>query len=211
MSRTHASPSRRRNFSLPRSRAGQTLIGLLVALAIIAILAAIIIPPIAARHHQKGQALTPTERGYQAACGIYEAQINQAIMMYRQDHNSNPPSLDALKKYGLTDDMIHAPDCVFQYDPATGVAKNAAEGAQGVAGVVNPTSPEQLERGSQASQPAASTPNTSHSIMPPSATPATRGNTGASPGPRRGGSNLPGGLHMPNIGGGMGAGSDSDQ
>jgi competence protein ComGC len=200
---------------IDRAQAGQTLVGLLVVLVIIAILAVIMVPQIAGRHHEKGQPLTPRERGYQAACGIYESQINQSIMMYRQDHNSNPPSLDALKRYGLTDDMIHSPDCVFQYDPQTGIAKNAAEGAQGVGGVVNPTGQEQFRPGQPAqdtSQPAA--PYASHSIAPPGAAqPAGRGALSVGPGPsggRGGGTPLPGGLHLPNMNNGMGGSSSDD-
>jgi hypothetical protein len=163
------------------------------------------VPKIAGRHHEAGQPLTPRERGYQAACGIYEAQINQAIMMYREDHNHNPPSLDALKKYGLTDDMIHAPDCVFQYDPQTGVARNAAEGAQGVGGVVNPTSPEQLGHGTALQTAPAASPDMSHTIAPPGAAMPSRqqGPRGGanSPSSNNGQTPLPGGLHIPNVGG----------
>ncbi|HEX5323516.1 MAG TPA: prepilin-type N-terminal cleavage/methylation domain-containing protein [Capsulimonadaceae bacterium] len=219
MSRSLASQFRPSTFGKQPQQLGQTLIGLLVVIAIIGILAVIMIPKIAGRHHSPGQPLTPRERGYQAACGAYEAQINQAIMMYRDDHNHNPPSLDALKRYGLTDEMIHAPDCVFLYDPQTGIARNAAEGAQGVGGVVNPTSPEQLESGagssSAASQPQSSSPYGAHTIAPPgSMQPRQRGNSMSPPdsGAQAGGqTQLPGGLHMPNVGGGMGGGADLGQ
>lgn len=191
-------------------RAGQTLVGLLVVLVIIAILAAIIFPNIAARHHKAGQPLTPRERGYQAACGIYEAQINQAVMMYKQDNDGrNPPSLEALKPYGVTNDMVNSPDCVFQYDPATGVARNAAEGALGDHGVVNPTSPDQLAQ-PNGSPAGAARPSGPPVIGAPPPQPRTEQNRQRAPG----GSNeiqLPGGLHMPNPNGNMSGYDDNSQ
>lgn len=183
-------------------RAGQTLVGFLVVLVIIGILAAIIVPRVAGRHHQPGQPLTPRERSYQTACGVYEGQINQAIMMYRMDHSEqNPPSLDALSTYGVTNDMIHSPDCIFQYDPSTGIARNAAEGAQGYHGIVNPTSPEQIDQSNGTSPNA---PQPGHG----------RRWQGQQPGGNDNQIQLPGGLHMPNPSGGMGSasgGDDSDQ
>lgn len=194
-----------------QAHSGQTLVGLLVALVIIAILAAILIPGIAARHHKPGQPLTPRERGYQAACGIYEAQINQAIMMYKQDNNNqNPPSLDALKPYGVTDDIIHAPDCVFQYDPSTGVARNEAEGAFGNQGVVNPTSPEQIEQ-TTGSPTGNARPSGPPVIAPYTPQPRTNQSNQNAPAGSNGQIQLPGGLHMPNPSGGMGGDDDSGQ
>ena len=214
MSRFFFPQAPHRSARIPRGQAGQTLVGLLVVIVIIGVLALIMVPQIAGRHHGKGQQLTPRERGYQSACGIYEAQINQSIMMYRQDHNSNPPSLDALKRYGLTDDMIHSPDCVFQYDPQTGIAKNAAEGAQGVGGVVNPTGQEQFRSGQPAQAPApAASGYSSHTIAPPGAAqPAGRGALSVGPGASggKGGTPLPGGLHLPNMNNGMGGDSSDD-
>lgn len=97
-------------------RRGQwSLVGILVALAIILIVAAIYIPKIAARHHQPGQGATPMERANSVGCGVYLSQFSQAVSMYKQDHDGAAPnSFDQLKKYGVTDDMIHADGCSFQ-------------------------------------------------------------------------------------------------
>jgi competence protein ComGC len=111
-------------------RYGQwTLIGLLVTITIIIILAAVYIPRIAARHSAPGEARTPTERAYGAACSIYEGQINQAVMMYKQDNdNQAPQSLDDLKKYGVTDDIVHADGCYFVMNPHSGYVQDVGGG-----------------------------------------------------------------------------------
>lgn len=126
----------------PRSAArryGQwSLIGTVVAIAIILVLAAVYFPKIAARHHQLGQAATPIERGYGVACISYQSQMTQAAEMYKSAHDGTAPtSLDQLKSYGVTDDMIHAPGCAFQLGPG-GVVTDVGHG-QALPGV--PTSP----------------------------------------------------------------------
>jgi competence protein ComGC len=111
------------------SQCGQaTLIGLLIAIAILMILYAIYVPQIAARHSAEGQARTPTERALGAACGAYASQMNDAVVMYKTDNGSPPTSLDQLKKYGVTDDMIHAEGCYYQMDPATGEVRDVGGG-----------------------------------------------------------------------------------
>ena len=114
----------------PARRRGQwSLVGILVALAIVAILAAIYVPRITSRHSQPSQAATPTERGLGVACGEYAAQMNQAVLLYKTDHDDRPPhSLDELKRYGVTDDMIHAEGCSFGMDPATGTVYDTGQG-----------------------------------------------------------------------------------
>lgn len=106
----------------PLKQRGQwSLIGLLLALAIIVTLAAITFPQIASTHSQPGEPRTPIERGYGAACSEYTAQLNQSVQMYKMDHDDHPPrSLEQLKKYGATDDQIHAQGCYFVIDPDSG-------------------------------------------------------------------------------------------
>lgn len=110
-------------------RQGQwSLIGSLVAIAILIALAAYMIPRVAARHSQPGGPATPIERGYGVACTAYESQMNQAASMYKADHDGAPPrTLDDLKKYGVTDEMIHAQGCAFAVD-ATGHVADTGHG-----------------------------------------------------------------------------------
>lgn len=104
-----------------RVRGQWSLIGLLLALAIVMILAAIYMPQVASVHSKPGQPRTPIERGYGAACSEYTGQFNQAITLYKMDHDDHPPSdIQELKKYGVTDDMIHSNGCYFVMDPSTG-------------------------------------------------------------------------------------------
>lgn len=90
-----------------------TIVGSLVALAIIIVLAAVYLPrllkprPDAAEH-------TAIQAGQGAACSEYAAQMNQAVAIYRSTHDDQPPtSIDQLKSAGVTDDIIHAPGCSF--------------------------------------------------------------------------------------------------
>ena len=116
--------------SFSRHRQGQwTLIGLLATISIIAILAAIYIPNVAAKHSAPGEARTPRERAYGAACTEYEVQMNQAVTMYKMDNDDRPPSsLDDLKKYGVTNDMINAEGCSFIIDQRTGRITDIGQG-----------------------------------------------------------------------------------
>jgi flagellin-like protein len=116
--------------SKPANRYGQaSLIGMLVAIAIIVVLAAAMYPQMAANHSQAGDPATPKERAYNTACSEYESQMNQAAFMYKNDHDDQPPkSLNDLKKYGISDDMIHAEGCYFQIDPATGHVSDLGHG-----------------------------------------------------------------------------------
>ena len=112
-----------------RQRGQATLIGMLVALAIVIILAAMYFPQIAGNHSAPGQAPTPRERAYNTACSEYESQMNQAAFMYKNDHDDHPPrSLEQLKQYGVTEDMIHSEGCYFQIDPSTGHVSDVGQG-----------------------------------------------------------------------------------
>ena len=69
------------------------------------------------------------QQAYGAACSEYQSQLNLASTMYKQDHNDRPPhSFDDLKKSGATDDIIRAPGCQFQLDPATGTVTEIGHG-----------------------------------------------------------------------------------
>lgn len=139
-----------------RCRQGQwTLVGTLVAVAIIIVLAALYIPRIARRHAEPGGAATPMERADAVACMSYQSQINQAISMYKMDHEGAPPrSVDDIKnsKYGVTDEMLRAPGCalVVPGGPGSGQTPASPSGAmpappagsqRGPGGVAIPTIP----------------------------------------------------------------------
>jgi type II secretory pathway pseudopilin PulG len=105
------------------------MIGLLVAVLVLLALGAWLIPRIAARHHKAGAtAPTPYERGEAVACGAYMSQIDEAIMMYKQDNGKNPPDLASLQRYGVTPEMLNAPDCTYQYNPTNGHVSAQAAG-----------------------------------------------------------------------------------
>lgn len=102
-----------------------SLIELLIAVAILMVLAAIVLPrylggkdPIS-----KKKIVAPRERAQQAAGVEYVGQINQAIQMYRMDHDGeNPPSLADLKPYGVLPQMMvdQTTRQPLPYDPRTG-------------------------------------------------------------------------------------------
>ncbi len=113
-------------------RYGQwSLVGSLISIAIILILAAVYLPRL---FGHKATATSPAvaspqQRAYGAACGEYLSQINLAVQQYKTDNDDKVPAkLDDLKKYGVTDDMIHAPGCAFQIDPATGQVTDTGKG-----------------------------------------------------------------------------------
>jgi competence protein ComGC len=114
----------------PACRQGQwTLVGLLLTIAIITIVAAMYYPKIAAEHSQAGEALTPKERAYGAGCEVYTSQMNDAVSMYKSDHDDHPPTdVNQLKKYGVTDEMINAQGCSFQIDPSSGLVYDTGKG-----------------------------------------------------------------------------------
>lgn len=113
-----------------RLQRGQaTLIGLLVVICIIAILAAVYYPRIAASHSAPGQPPTPRERAYGANCDLYASQVNDAVEMYRENNDGkSPQNLNELRSYGITDDVINSPGCYFKIDPETGSVRDYGHG-----------------------------------------------------------------------------------
>lgn len=115
----------------PASRRGQwTLIGMLVTLAVIMIISAWyykkILSPQAGSHNGAPAA---EQKAYGAVCSVYQSQLTQAVMMYKGDHNDRPPqNFEQLKKYGATDDLVHAQGCQFQLDPTTGAVIDLGHG-----------------------------------------------------------------------------------
>lgn len=173
--------------SAARQRGQWSLIGLLAAIAIIAILAATIVPRIAEEHSKPGEAATPRERAYGSACSEYASQMTQAVQMYKADHDDHAPkSLAALKKYGVGDELIYAQGCSYQIDPDSGVVTDTGAGKADNAppAPAPPPGPIGFHPDGIGASPQA-----------PSAPPYT-----ASPGaPPAAGSALPGGIRMPNI------------
>ncbi len=121
-------PSARPRRPAARNRVGLGLIELLVVIVIIALLALFLLPRILGTGGKKNKdgtrtPVTPMGRAKQAAGAEYVGQINQAITMYRMDNdNANPASLQDLKKYGVTDEMLVDPltKAPLAYDPSTG-------------------------------------------------------------------------------------------
>ena len=119
--------ARRRNV---RQRGQWSLVGVLVSLAIIMILSAWyyakILKPQAGSHNGVPAS---EQKAYGAVCSVYISQFDQAVMLYKQDHNEQPPSnFEQLKKYGVTDDMLHSEGCQFQLDPSTGAITDIGHG-----------------------------------------------------------------------------------
>lgn len=130
-------------------RRGQwSLVGLLVSLVIVAILSAWyyskILKPQAGSHNGAPAA---EQKAYGAACSIYQSQLDQAVTMYKGDHNERTPTnFEQLKQYGVGPDILQAPGCQFQLDPATGVITEighgqAAPGARPVVLGAGPAAP----------------------------------------------------------------------
>lgn len=107
-----------------------SLIGMLVSLAIIVILSAWYYSSILKPHPGSHNGAPASEQAaYGAACGEYQAQMTQAVQMYKQEHNDrNPTSFEQLKKEGVSDEMIHATGCQFQLDAATGTITEIGRG-----------------------------------------------------------------------------------
>ena len=182
--------------TLKHQRGQWSLVGLLVSLAIIAILSAWyynkILKPQAGSHNGAPAA---EQKAYGSVCSEYQSQINQAVMMYKGDHNDrSPQSFESLKQYGATDEIVKAKGCQFQLDASTGAVTDIGHGeaalnAQPV--VVN----------SAASAPATNAPGPYWQSAPPPASGTSGGQSPPATGP--GGVRLPpGASSVPADGGG---------
>ena len=113
--------------------AGFGLIELLVVVVLIMLLAAYMIPRYTGGTDTAGRKVpSPTQRARQVEGVSYVAQLEMAISMYRDDHEgANPPNLQALKAYGITDEMMLDPNTrqVIGYDPQTGKLGTSRETA----------------------------------------------------------------------------------
>ncbi len=113
-------------------RQGFTLVGTLITIAIMAILAVFVVRYVTGGGgvDKAGRKVpTPTQRARITAGNEYIGQIQQAITMYKMDHDEQlPPSLNDLKPYGVTDQMMLDPNtkAPLNYDPATGVVSQSA-------------------------------------------------------------------------------------
>lgn len=119
------------------SRNGFSLIEILVTMVIIAILASILLPRLlGGKDAISGKKHTSPKARAQQAVGVeYIGQINQAITMYKMDHDEQlPPNLEALKPYGVMDSMIRDPRTgqKLSYDPRTGIVGNSFGQSKGV-------------------------------------------------------------------------------
>lgn len=186
-----------------RRRGQWSLVGLLVSLVIVVILSAWyyskILKPQAGSHNGAPAA---EQQAYGTACSEYVSQLNMASTMYKQEHEDRPPqSFDDLKKSGATDDILHAPGCQFQLDPATGAVTEIGHGraAVGAPPVVLGAAP----AAAPAPPPAPGAPLVLGAPATQSAPAAPNG----SGGPPRG----PGGVALPpNAGGSVPANSGGD-
>jgi hypothetical protein len=175
-----------RQHTRAKQRGQWTLVGILVSLAIIAILSswyyAKVLKPQLGSHNSKPAA---EQKAYASVCSEYQSQITQAVAMYKDDHNDrNPRSFESLRKYGVTDDILKAEGCQFQLDASSGTVTEighgqAAPNAQPV--VVNSTG----------TAPAASAPGPYWQQSAPQQAPAAA--PGGQAAPARG----PGGITLP--------------
>ena len=175
-----------------------TLVGILVSLAVVVILSAWyyakILKPQAGSHNGIPAA---EQQAYGSACTLYKSQIDQAVLMYKGDHNDRAPqSFEALKKYGVTSDILQAQGCQFQLDASNG---NVTEIGHGEAA---PNAPPVVVNGA-GSAPAASAPGPYWQSAPPQS-PAAAPGSQAAPATGPGGIRLPPGASTvpPDAGGG---------
>ena len=113
-----------------RIRQAFSLIELLVTVVIILLLMAFILPRYFGGKTAAGRRIAAPRERAEAVAGVsYFQQINMAISMYRESNDGqNPPDLNALKKYGVTDEMLvdQVTRQPLTYDPQTGMVSSPA-------------------------------------------------------------------------------------
>ena len=103
-----------------RTLRGQTMIGLLVVIAIIAILAVVFLRPGSKGDTKKSMPAQVQDKATGVECQSNLAQVRQMIQMYQMDNEQNPPNLQALS--GLPAQFLCCPvgGEPYWYDPASG-------------------------------------------------------------------------------------------
>jgi hypothetical protein len=97
------------------------LIGLIVAMAIIAILSVWLYPRYMKPGGVDGSVASPEQDAQGIACTTYYNEIGDAIVQYKDANGHPPPNLQALHSQGVSPDMYNDPECGFQYDSQTGM------------------------------------------------------------------------------------------
>jgi len=111
---------------------GFTLVGTLIVIAIMAVLAVFVVRYVSGGGGVDSagrKVATPTQRARITAGNEYISQIQQAITMYKMDHDDQlPATLAELKPYGVTEQMIVDPNtkAPLNYDAATGIVSQSA-------------------------------------------------------------------------------------
>ncbi|MGC4046092.1 MAG: type II secretion system protein [Armatimonas sp.] len=117
--------NRRGHLAGHRAGAAFSLIEILLVVVIMGILAAVLIPRLTGgKDPVSGKKVaSPKDRALQTQGTSYLSQIEQAIQMYKMDHDDQfPPNLAELTRYGVTPDMLLEPVSrkPYNYDPQTG-------------------------------------------------------------------------------------------
>lgn len=107
------------------NRRAFSLIEILLVVVIMGILAAVLVPRLTGgKDPVTGKKVaSPRERAQQTQGTSYLAQIEQAIQMYKMDHDEQlPPNLAELTRYGVTPEMLLEPVSrkPYNYNPQTG-------------------------------------------------------------------------------------------
>ena len=119
-----------------RSQLGQWgLIGMLVALLIIGILFVMVLLPkmkSASGTRQKTTPQAAMEQAKDVECMSNLRSIREALVMYKNENDTLPPTLADLK-IGVRPDFFKCPvgGEVYQYDPSTGTARCIHSGHEG--------------------------------------------------------------------------------